>query len=181
MNATETLNITEGDVVTILGDNRFTDSQGVIIDMNSDLRPEDGPVAIYFDEEVPDHEFYPPGRRARWTSGVPAKNNYRDCCRVRCFIPDELRKDDGFPLETIVRRKFGENYHHISSWKFPLRPGTHACQFESCKTGLLATELTLVNIWGTIQTVYACKGCHDEWHGMRTDGIKLKDPLPGAQ
>ena len=173
--------IAEGDIVTILGDNRFTGRQGLVIDIESDLRPQDGPIAVFFDEEVPDHEFYdPPWQRRQWSDTVPNKSNYRECCRVKCFPANELKKDMEFLIDSVVRRKFGSNFNIINSWKFPLRPGTHACQFEACTSGQLATKLTLANIWGTIQTVYSCEACHKEWHGVRVDEVKLKNPLPGA-
>ncbi len=177
LTATETTAFLEGDIVTILGDNRFTGRQGIVIDMASDKQPEDGPVAVYFDAEVPDHEFYQPGERSGWSGGVPNKENHRACCRVICFRPDELRRDAEFPIETLVQRKFGSNWARISSWKFPLRPGTHDCQFESCKTGQPATMLTLVNVWGTVCTVYSCESCHEKWHGVRTDGFSCQDDI----
>ncbi|HTK33169.1 MAG TPA: hypothetical protein VL335_01330 [Candidatus Paceibacterota bacterium] len=181
MNATETApTLTEGSIVTITGDNRFIGRQGLVIDMNSDLLPTEGPIAVYFDTEIGEHEFNIFGRGEKWTGGIPTKENYKKCYRVICFLPDELRREESFPLETIVQREFGSNWNLIYSFDFPLRPGTHVCQFDQCKSGLLATQLTLVNVWGTITTVYSCTECHKGWHGMKADGVKYKNPLPGA-
>jgi len=172
-----------GDIVTIIGDNNFTDTQGIVVDTCSDKMLDDGPIAIYFDNEVPDYKF---NRHDfddnKWTSGIPTKDSYKRCYRVICFKPEELRKEVGFSIETIVNRIFGKTgYNAISVLNFPLKPGTHPCQVESCETGLQATELTLVNIWGTIMTIYTCTDCHRKWHGARTDGVALKEPLPGAK
>jgi hypothetical protein len=172
--------LAEGVVVTILGDFRFTDMQGLIIDMNSNQRPEDGPIAVYFDIEVPDHEFGIFGDKKKWTCGIPTKENYRACYRVRYFKANELRGEAGFPLEVIAQRRFDGKYLFVQELNFPLRPGTHECQLQSCKSGLLATELTLVNFVGTIMSVYTCAVCHKEWDKMRTESLELKKPLPGA-
>ncbi len=170
----------EDDVVTILGNYRFTGMQGLIIDMNSNKQPEDGPVAVFFDHEIRDHEFGIMTQDERWTGPRPTKENQHKCKRVVCFQPQELRKEEGFPLETMVIRKFGSSPHHLHEWSFPLKPGTHACQLKACESNLLATKLTLINVWGTIQAIYTCEKCHEGWDGVRTDGVTFKDPLPGA-
>lgn len=182
MNATDTapLTLAEGSIVTIAGDNRFTGKQGLVIDMNSDLLPTDGPIAVYFDTEVPEYEFNTHSRGTPWSQGIPTKENYRSCYRVICFLPDELLVDTEFALESIVIRKFGKDPHALLSPDFPLKPGTHACHVKSCESGGLATKLTLVNVWGTIMALYTCEKCHEKWHGARTDGVELKKPLPGA-
>jgi len=172
--------ISPGDIVTILGDNRFTGKQGVVIDTNSDKRPEDGPIAVFFDKEVPDYEFNRTHFAGEWMGGVPTQENYRGCYRVICFPPEELRRDEEFILETLVERKFGSNYTAFHAWNFPLRPGTHACQLESCTSGQPATKITMINVWSSIEVMYTCEACHKEWDGARTDGVTLKKPLPGA-
>lgn len=168
------------DIVTILGDNRFTGQQGLVVDTESDLRPEDGPIAVFFDLEVPDHEFNLFHREKTWKKGPPSKKDYKECYRVRCFQLEELRAEPDFSFDSLLKRNFGNDYHTAYSLKFRLKPGTHACQFASCKTGLLATKITLVNVWGAIHMIYGCEPCHAEWHRTWVEELKYKEPLPGA-
>ena len=170
----------EGDVVTVLGEYRFTGLQGLIIDTQSNKQPEDGPIAVFFDQEIPDHKFGIMTQDERWTGPLPTKENQKRCIRVVCFQPHELRKDNDFLLEVIVKRRFGREPHHLYELDFPLKPGTHACQIESCESNQMATKQTLINVWGTILVIDTCEKCHEKWDGARTDGVTLKRPLPGA-
>lgn len=160
---------------------RFHECYGIIMDMNSDLRPEDGTIAVFFDQEVPDHEFSDHRDSLdAWKTKKPTPQNYKDCPRVMCFKESELEIIESEPIEILVRRKFGNNFHSIHSFSFPLKPHTHACQLKECQSDLPATHISLINVWGCIQTVYTCERCNSKYHGKRTDGVELKNPLPGS-
>ena len=63
-----------GTVVTVIGDNRFKRRQGLVVDLNSDLEPEYGTIAVFFDMEVPKHLFSGilPYMKD-WDGGVPTE------------------------------------------------------------------------------------------------------------
>ncbi len=170
--------IVVGAIVLIKGDNRFTGKKGVVIDNKSDKRPEDGPIAIFFDREVPGYEFYQT-MCEDWKGGMPTAENYRQCHRVITFPTEEVEVIAEFDIETIVKREFGDKYWTLNTLNFPLIPNTHSCQMEECLSGLHATERTIINVWGNLYVAYTCSPCHKEWHGRRCDDFKLKNPLPG--
>lgn len=178
---TEAPVLREGATVRIaLPGSRFDDCYAVVIDMNSDRRPQDGPIAVYFDEEVPDYQFNVHGFDDMWKGGVPTKADYRDCYRIACFKPEELKPENSVPVDILIKRKFGDNYLRAYALPFPLAPGTHECHVAECASGALATKMTFINVHGVISNFYACEECHRKYDGIRTDGIKLKNPLPGA-
>jgi len=162
-------------IVTIIGDNGFVGNQGVVMDMTSDFEPEDGLIAVFFDTEVSDYHFVGSRKFVH-----PTPDNYKECPRIICFEKEEVEVVEEFSLEVRAKRLYPMGFWISRSWKFPLIPSSHACQFGDCKSDLLATEKTLVNIWGTIFEVYACTECHKERNGMLGEILGLKDPLPGV-
>ena len=169
-----------GSIVTVITDDtRVCGDQGIVVDINSDYCPEDGPIAVFFDKEVYYHKFWDMTEAKKW-KGVPTLENYRSCPRIFCFRREDLKVEERFSPYVLAARLFGRNrFHSSNSWNFPLIPGTHACQMKGCESGV-ATELTLVNIWGTVCEVYTCKSCHNKVHGMCGETLDLKNPLPGA-
>lgn len=170
--------IVERSIVTICGDNRFTDKQGLVIDNASDLRPEDGPIAVFFDQEVAAYEFHL-SNGYDYKAEPPPSTNYHKCPRVICFEPEEVRVCPEFKIEALIQRHFRSDWHSIYSFKFPLIPSAHACQMAQCTSGDMATTKTIINVWGGLHVVYTCSACHNEWNGRRCDGFELKKPLPG--
>lgn len=161
-----------GSVVSILGTS-FDRRQGVVVDLESDLDPEDGPVAVFFDQEVPPYLFTNQRDLEKWKGEIPTHENYRNCPRVVCFLPEDLRAESRFSNETLAHRLFGRLWH---SWAAPKDPMTETteCMFDGCSS--CATEHTLLNFWGTVYVVYACGEHHKERNGMFTENLGLKSP-----
>jgi hypothetical protein len=172
--------VVPGAIVAIIDPEcRFYRQAGIVLDFNSDLNAEDGPIAIFFDQEVPDYEFNHQLIRD-WDETIPTPKNYRTCPRVMTFTCDEIVVIGAFPVKTLINRKFGTNYNAYYSLPFPLVPHTHECQIKNCVDGARATHMTFANVWGSIMQVYTCEKCHKEWDTKRVDDVEIKKPLPGA-
>lgn len=171
------LQLVVGSVVRITeADFYVYECEGVVVDTNSDLSPEDGPIAVFFDREVETLDFNGPRSARRWNGPTPNKENYRTCPRVLCFKPDELMVIPQFSLETLANRRFPDRWHHARSIRAPLVPNMFKCHLADCKSGLMATERSLFNFWGTVIDYYTCIECHQKIDGMAGDLVpKTRD------
>lgn len=167
--------------IVVVKETRFHKRQGIIMDTESDLGPEDRPIAVFFDTEVPGYLFTATMFEAEKWKGVPTPENYRDCPRIMCFGPGDLEFVEEFSYETVATRLYGNNmWHHLSWSKWPLVSETHECWIKDCQSGKLASIKTFVNYWGTVMVLYTCAECNGRYHGICTESVELKDPLPGA-
>jgi hypothetical protein len=150
------------------------------MDTASNLHIPYGPIAVFFDRECKSHHFND-YCDSKWDEKPPTPANYKNHPRIKVFRPEELRVEKEFAMATLAKRTFGgENYNVLYTLNFPLIPNTHPCQLKNCRTGKLATHVTFMNAWGTVETCYTCRECHDEWNAARVDTVNLKNPLPGA-
>jgi hypothetical protein len=153
-------------------------TEGVVVDVSSDLSPEDGPIAVFFDKEVEDDLFWT-SRDLDWRGGLPTADNYRDCPRVRCFNQGELGIITKFSLSTMANRLFGKGtWDHTRELSFPLQPGVGVCHFKRCRN--LPTHEAIVNNLRTIRNVYCCAACYEEAHGKLAEVLELKFSPPKA-
>ncbi|HEY0908060.1 MAG TPA: hypothetical protein VGE35_01795 [Candidatus Paceibacterota bacterium] len=167
-------------IVVVCGTS-FDGCEGLVIDVASNLVPEDGPIAVYFDKEVDAYKFVGSREAEEWKGGIPTLENYRNCPRVICFEPTDLKPIGRFSPLVRANRLFGKDrVRDCSSPNFPLVPGTHECHLKDCPDGASAkaTHSALINVWGGVYEVYVCKTCFDRANGMCCDSFELKKPLP---
>ena len=74
--------------VAIISDNDLVGYRGVVMDTASDMEPEDGPIAVFFDAEVPDSFFL--NLKCEQVA-LPTPDNYQENHRVVCFEPEEVK------------------------------------------------------------------------------------------
>ncbi len=153
-------------------------NQGVVMDLKSDLVPDDGPIAVFFDSEVEGFLSLP--RNFDEHKEPPTPEDYKESKRIFCFEAEELEVIEEFSLKTKARQLYPQGYWLIRSWKFPLIPNSHECQFYDCESDILATEKTIINIWGVVYEVYTCTKCHKEKNGVYGNMLGFKKPLPGV-
>ncbi len=166
--------------------------QGLVVEPRTDLEGDDYTVAVFFDQEVCGSNF----RCRSWLKkGLmdPAEwdkqhrtdrhelllttEHWKICPRIVFFQPKELVVEDAWKFEHLVNRVFPE-YWQCYTIPFPLLPGSHACWIEGCPG--VATDMALVNVWGSIYPLYVCRPCFKKWNGVRSDGPpEHKKPLPG--
>ena len=163
-----------GSIVTVLVYSSFFTCQGIVVDTNSDHEKEDGPIAVFFDKEVPSHKFgFVLAGQDDWKSGVPTFESYRSCPRVVCFLPVELRVESQFNDKTVAKRLFGNNsWHSLRSPKEDMIPNVTECFFSGCSKK--ATCRTYVNFWGSIYVIPSCTECHSKRNGLCTEDLQLK-------
>lgn len=137
----------------------FDGCDGLVMDIASDLEPEDGPVAVFFDREVSSYKFNP-----IWVGlekfSTPTPENYKNNSRVICFDPQDLEVREEWSIENLCDRFFPDYYHSISTLTFPLQKDKWPCAIEGCMSDKKATEKTLLNFWGTVYEIYTCIECH---------------------
>jgi len=177
-------------IVLIRGETSFDGHQGLVMDAASDLEPEDGPIAVFLDREVDNHHFNGPMRFrfGMWKGPVPTPESYKKSERVICFEPRQLIVESEWSLETLAVRLYGKDmWHSLMQMKYRLIPSIWDCSFADCKSGLMATERTLVNFVGSIYEIYSCAECHKSRHGMCTESMQLRgapaigpEPDPGS-
>lgn len=166
-------------IVTVIGENTFTGIQGLVMATDSDGEPEDGLVAVFFDRHVDSFHFNQ-AVRYLWDGEKPTPEKYHTCPRVVHFLPEELRVESEYSIETRAKQLFRNMFHSTAQLNFPLVPNTHLCQLKDCINGALASKKSLLNCWGTVHEVYTCGECHERCHGAYMDIFEVKEPLPGA-
>jgi len=178
--------LTRGTIVQVYGETSWTDRQGIVIDVNSDLDGPEFPVAVYFGREVDASRFNSFQTRT-WDmdhlASCPAAllvgiMRPEDCPRIVCLRPGELAYRPEWGTEMLCDRYFRQRRGHYTI-KDPFIPGAHACWVRGCDR--VATELVLMNIWGMITPFYGCTACYAKWHRLRCDSTpEFKNPLPKA-
>ena len=164
------LQLVVGSVVRITeADFYLFDCEGVVVDTKSDLYSKDGPIAVFFDKEVETLDVHGPRAVRTWRGPTPTPENYRTCPRVLCFQSNELMVIPQFSLPTIAKRRFRDMWHHTRSNKAPLVPNMFKCHLADCESGLMATERSVFNFWGTVIDFYTCTECHQIIDGMAGD------------
>src|SRR5690348_16242023 len=91
-----------GSVVQIF-ETAFSGCEGLVMDIASDMNPEDGPIAVFFDREVSEYKFHRLYDE-RWKGVPPTTENYRECTRVACFVPNDLVVLREFSDKTLAKR-----------------------------------------------------------------------------
>ena len=172
------LELKVGSIVRITDEDFWIyDSEGIVVDTNSDAYPEDGPIAVFFDKEVETLDIHGPEEAESWSGPIPTQENYRECPRVLWFQPNELMVISQFSLKTLADRRFPGMWHHTRAFSAPLVPNVFKCHLADCKSGLMATERSLFNFWGTVIDFYTCTECHEAIDGMGGDFVpKLREP-----
>jgi hypothetical protein len=170
-------------IVTVVGEETsFTNYQGLVLDVRSGHEPEDGSIAVFFNKEVEPEKFSNWIDVREWRGKDPTPKDYKNCPRVVCFLPNELRVEQRWSSKTLMGRTFGSGlharWHSFSHPKRPLVPNVHLCHLQDCPSGLHATQSAFINVWGTVIEVYVCEPCHKRTHGMCADAVELKHPLP---
>ncbi len=67
-----------------------------------------------------------------------------------------------------MERLFPHHYHTLYKVS-TLVPENYNCQAEGCPD--LATNLTLVNVWGSVCPIYTCRSCFEKHNGTMVDEL----------
>lgn len=175
-------------------DGNWSGHQGIVVEPHSDIEGPEYSVAVFFNREVPDHEFNHWSRINKergimscteWDVryGGVCRNSEMDflwkddvwkrCPRVIFFKPDELVVVAGWKNAALVVRLFKGHYHSVFSFcdGFP-QPDTCFCFFRSCQAP--ATRLAFGNVWGSVFPLYTCVTHFRDLNGVCADELPIK-------
>ena len=158
---------------------KLEECEGIVISTNSDLSPEDGPVAVYLGPGNPNlfDEI-----ANNWKGEIPTEENYRTCPRVKCFQSHHLKHIMEHNIKYQAWELYGPGWQNYSVPPAPFFSGTHECQLKICTSGKLATKKTLIKSdeYAMVVQYFTCEDCHQKFHGTKVPEImELKFPIPG--
>ena len=162
-------------------DGNFQNYQGLVINPDFDVNNDGYSVAVFFSTEVPQVLFHckdlggsfgfnewDDKHKKQCPEILFNSDIWKQCPRICFFQPMELVVTNRWYLKHLIERLFHGEY---SNWyeKETLVPENHTCQIESCSC--LATDLTLINVWGSVCPIYTCRSCFEEHNGTKVDEL----------